>query len=538
MALAQAFIASNLEKRFEANSYAKTFLEDQLQQLKLRLEESSSALLRFAEKEQIVAATEKTSIAESNLASANAFLNTIVTERIKSEQLWRQAATADAINVPQLLTNSVIVGLRDRLNALTAEYQEKLETFKPGYPAMMQIKNKITEIERQLATEVKTIQDSLKAAYDNARNQEIVVTKQVEALKAEVFDLQKRSIQYNILKREVDTNRSLYEGLLQRYKEVDVASGVGTNNVFIVDRAEAPSTPSSPQLPRSLLLALVFGLGTGLTAAYLIELLDDRMDSPEELERITGLPPLGITPRVPLGSTVAMQLADTRSALSEAYRSLGTALQFSTDSGLPKTLLFTSAGPSEGKSTTAMAIARHFANMGLKVLLIDADLRKPSLDQMMGLENSVGLSSYLTGTCTPPEALHKTDIRNLAVMTTGPVPPNAVELLGSPRLFSLLSIGAETFDLIVLDGPPVMGLADAILLASAASATVLVASAGETRSRLLTSALKRLQHAQGNLVGTVLCKLDTSNAGYGYGYGDAAYGYGLQRQLPDTRARG
>jgi capsular exopolysaccharide synthesis family protein len=185
-----------------------------------------------------------------------------------------------------------------------------------------------------------------------------------------------------------------------------------------------------------------------------------------------------------------------------------------------------------------MAIARHFANMGLKVLLIDADLRKPSLDQMMGLENSVGLSSYLTGTCTPPEALHKTDIRNLAVMTTGPVPPNAVELLGSPRLFSLLSIGAETFDLIVLDGPPVMGLADAILLASAASATVLVASAGETRSRLLTSALKRLQHAQGNLVGTVLCKLDTSNAGYGYGYGDAAYGYGLQRQLPDTRARG
>jgi polysaccharide biosynthesis transport protein len=540
MGLAQAFIASNLDKRFEANSYAKTFLEDQLKQLKLLLEDSSNALMAFAEKEQILAVNEKSSIAESNLASANGVLSTLTSERIKNEQLWRQAASAEAINMPQLLTNSVIAGLRDRRNTLVAEYQEKLETFKPGYPAMVQIKNKIVEIDRQLASEVRTIQDSLKAAFENSRNLEAEVTKQIEGLKAEVLDLQKRSIQYNILKREVDTNRSLYEGLLQRYKEVDVASGVGTNNVFIVDRAETPSSPSSPLLGRSLLLAFFFGLGAGLTTAYLLERLDDRINSIEELERITGLATLGIIPKVPNGTTADTQLVDPRSAMAEAYRSLGTALQFSTESGLPKTLVVTSAGPSEGKSTTALAIARHFALMGLKVLVVDADLRKPSLHSIMGLDNSIGLSNYLTGGCTPPEAFQKTDIPNLAAMTSGPLPPNAADLLASSRLFSLLSVGSEAFDFILLDGPPVMGLADAILLTSAASATVFVVSAGQTRTRMVAGALRRLQYAQGTIVGAVLCKFDAASAGYGYGYGDTAYGYGngKERQLLGTRASG
>lgn len=538
MALAQAFIASNLDKRFEANSYAKTFLEDQLRQLKLLLEDSSKALMAFAEKEQIVAVNEKSSIAETNLSGANAALSMLVSERIKNEQLWRQAASAEAINMPQLLSNSVISGLRDRRNALVAEFQEKLETFKPGYPAMVQIKNKIIEIDRQLAAEVRTIQDSLKAAFENSRNQEAEVAKQVEGLKAEVLDLQKRSIQYNIVKREVDTNRSLYEGLLQRYKEVDVASGVGTNNVFIVDRAEAPSAPSSPQLRRALLLAFAFGLGAGLTAAYLLERLDDRINSVEELERVTGLATLGIIPKVVGGMTADTQLVDPRSAMAEAYRSLGTALQFSTESGLPKTLVVTSAGPSEGKSTTALAIGRHFALMGLKVLVVDADLRKPSMHAILGLDNSIGLSNYLTGGCTPPETFQKTDIPNLAAMTSGPLPPNAADLLASSRLFSLLSVGSEAFDFIVLDGPPVLGLADAILLTSAASATVFVVSAGQTRTRMVAGALRRLQYAQGTIVGAVLCKFDARNAGYGYGYGDTAYGYGNERQLLGTRASG
>jgi polysaccharide biosynthesis transport protein len=526
MAFANAFIASNLDKRFEANAYAKTFLEDQLKQLKLNLEESGKALLKFAEQEQIVVATEKTSIAESNLASANTALGTLVSERIKNEQLWKQVASADAINLPQLLSNKVIEGLRERRNQLVTEYEEKLETFKPSYPAMVQIKNKIAEVDRQLAIEIRTIKESHKAAFENSLAQEAEMLKQIETLRAEVLDLQKRSIQYNILKREVDTNRALYEGLLQRYKEVDVASGVGANNVFVVDRADLPRNPSSPQMSRDLLLALFFGLGAGLAAAYVLERFDDKIRFVEEVERITGLATLGVIPRVSGPTRIETEIVDPRSAMSEAYRSLCTALQFSTESGLPRTLFVTSAGPAEGKSLTSLAVAKHFATIGLKVLLIDGDLRNPSLHAKLGLDSSVGLSNYLTGACSPPDTFQKTAIPNLAFMPSGPLPPNAADLLASSRLFSLLSIGLEVFDLVILDGPPVMGLADAPLLSSAASATIFVVGAGQARTGVVRGALKRLQYARGVVIGTVLTKHDARGAGYGYGYGYGGYGYG------------
>jgi polysaccharide biosynthesis transport protein len=521
-ALADAYIASNLDKRFQANAYAKTFLEDQTKHLKLRLEESEKQLLDFAQKEQIVAVKERSSIAESNLASANATLGALVTERIKNEQSWRQVASANAINMPQLLSNKVIEGLRDQRNALVTEYQEKLETFKPSYPAMVQIDNKIKEIDRQIADQAKAIKGSLKASFEASQSQEAEMKKQIEKLRGEVLDLQKRSIQYNILKREVDTNRSLYEGLLQRQKEVDVAGGAGTNNVFIVDRAEVPDLPSSPNIPRALLLSLALGLGVGVATAYLLEQFDDTVRSAEDVERTTGLATLGIIPRIDDPDNAPAVLADPRSGLAEAYRSLCTAMQFTTDTGLPKTLYVTSTGPSEGKSLTSIAIARHFASMGMKVLVIDADLRNPSLHKKLGGDNSIGLSNYLTGACTPPETFQATEIPTLAFMASGPLPPNAADLLGNPRLHSLMTVGLEVFDLIVLDGPPVMGLADAALLSNAASATVFVVGAGQARLSLVRGALKRLQFGRATLIGAVLTKFDAKAAGYGYGYG---YGY-------------
>ena len=524
-ALADAFIASNLDKRFQANAYAKTFLEDQTKHLKLRLEDSEKQLLDFAQKEQIVAVKERSSIAESNLASANATLGALVTERIKNEQSWKQVAAANAINMPQLLSNKVIEGLRDQRNALVTEYQEKLETFKPSYPAMVQIDNKVKEIDRQIADQVKAIKDSLKASYEASQSQEEEMKKQIEKLRAEVLDLQKRSIQYNILKREVDTNRSLYEGLLQRQKEVDVAGGAGTNNVFIVDRAEVPTSPSSPNIPRALLLSLALGLGVGVAAAYLLERFDDTVRSAGEIERTTGLATLGIIPKVDDPDSAPAMLADPRSALAEAYRSLCTSLQFTTDTGLPKTLYVTSTGPSEGKSLTSVAIARHFAGMGMKVLVVDADLRNPSLHKKLGGDNAIGLSNYLTGACTPPDAFQATDIPTLAFMASGPLPPNAADLLGNPRLHSLMTVGLEVFDLIVLDGPPVMGIADAALLSNAAAATVFVVGAGQARLSLVRGALKRLQFGRATLVGAVLTKFDAKAAGYGAGYG-YAYSYG------------
>ncbi len=529
-AYAEAYIAANLDKRFQANAYAKTFLEDQITQLKLRLEESERRMLDFAEREQIVIVTEKESIAESNLAATNAALGQVIAERIKNEQLWRQVADADSMNVPQVLSNGAIDGLRTRRNDLVTEYQEKLEIYKPTFPSMIEISSKIKEIDRQLATEVNAIKASLKAAYETSLNQETAMRAQVERLRTEVLDLQKRSIQYNILKREVDSNRALHNGLLQRFKEVDIAGGVGANNVFIVDRAQVPGAPSSPRKGRALLLALALGLGVGCGAAFLLERLDDTIRTPEEIERLAGLTTLGIIPKVGSDKSIESEFADPRSALSESYRSLCTALQFATDNGLPKSLLITSATPSEGKSITALAIARHFAAMGQKVLLVDADLRMPSLHTKLGLDGSLGLSNYLTGSCNPPEVMQRTDIQHLTFMASGPLPPNAADLLSSARVLSLLSIGLEVFDLIVLDGPPVMGLADAQLLSSNAAATVFVIGAGQVRTGVIRGALKRLQLSRGVLIGAVLTKFDSKRAsdayGYGYAYGDYGTQYG------------
>jgi len=530
--LAAAYSDSSLDKRFEANAYAKTFLDDQVKQLKLRLEESERQLIEFAQKEQIVSVAEKNSTAESNLQSANAALGALVSERIKSEQLWRQVESADAISMPQLLGSRVIEGLRDQRNTLMADYQEKLETFKPGYPAMVQIQNKIAEIDRQLDREVRTIKDSLRASYEGAVAQEEEMKKQIEMLRVEALDLQKRGIRYNILKREVDTNRSLYEGLLQRQKEVDVAGGVGANNIFVVDKADLAKSPSSPRIGRSLLLSLVLGLCAGLGAAFLIEKLDDSVRSVEDMERVTGLATLGIIPKVAGGVVPEVEVTNPRSAIAEAYRSLCTSLQFITASGMPRTLAVTSAGPGEGKSMTSLAIAWHFAAMGLKVLIVDADLRNPSLHKKLALPNAIGLSNYLAGACTPPDAFQSTSLPNLAFMCSGPLPPSAAELLGNARLHSLLSVGLEVFDLIIMDAPPVIGIADAALLANAVQGTIFVVGAGQMRSAQLRGALKRLDLARASLIGSALTKFDARAEGYGYGYGgDYGYGYGVNEEV-------
>jgi capsular exopolysaccharide synthesis family protein len=532
-AYGDAYVAANLDKRFQSNAHAKTFLEDRLKQIKLRLEDSQRTLLAFAEKEQIIATTDKASIAETDLAAANAALGGLIAERIKNEQLWRQAQSASGIDLPQILTNKVIEELRGRRGQLVTDYQEKSETFRADYPAMIQLNNKIKEIDRQVGVEVKAIKSSLKAAFEASLSQENEMKQRIEKLRAEALDLQKRSIQYNTLKHEVETTRSLYESLLQRFKEVDVASGVGTNNIFVVDRAQLPRAPSSPDKLKSLLIALAIGLAIGAGGTFALEQFDDVIYSPLEAELASGLTLLGVVPKAKNGQTVGAACEDGRSAISEAIRSLCTSLHYSTENGVPKTLVITSSMLGEGKSSIALGTARTFAGTGLKVLIVDADLRNPSLHKKAGLANSIGLTSYLTHNCEVRDAIQQSDITNLYIMTSGPLPPNPVELLHGPRFASFLSVEGEIFDLIIIDAPPVMGMADTLVLANMASTTLLVIAAGDSRIHQVRGTLKRLKLARSRPLGIVLNKF-AAPVGYGYGYGygyDYGYGYGAEREV-------
>ena len=278
-------------------------------------------------------------------------------------------------------------------------------------------------------------------------------------------------------------------------------------------------------MKRNLLMSLLSGLLLGVLLALAFEYLDDTIKRPDDVEKLLGLPVLGAIPMLKPPTTPAGAMEDARSAFSEAYRSLRTALQFSTDRGAPRTLLVTSATPSEGKSTTAHALGRLFAELGKRVLIVDCDLRNPSLHRAFGVENDQGLSNYLAGSVKPTDLIRSTALPGLMYMPTGPLPPNPAELLVGSKMVSLLTVAAEKFDVLILDGPPIMGLADAPILSNLAQGTLLVVQAGETRIAVVRNAIKRLHAARAHIVGGLLTHFQPEHAGQGYGYGYGGYDY-------------
>jgi capsular exopolysaccharide synthesis family protein len=520
---AEVYIADNLDRRYEASSYARKFLEDRLQQLRVRLEDSERQLVRYAEQKGIINLDDRKSLAGTDLEAINGRLREARNERIKRELTWTQAQATDGFGLQEFLQSPAIQANRKMRAELAADYQRKLTQFKPGYPTMVQMRSEIEELDNQARLEINTIKAAIQASYESAKKQEEILEAQLSQIKSEVVDQRNRSIDYTILQREVDTNRTLYDGLLQRYKEIGIAGGVGTNNISIVDKASLPGSPSSPKLFHNLALAFILGLMIGCASAVGLDYLDDSFKAPEDIETETGLSVIGIVPRPKLGSSVDEELADPRSGMAEAFRSLRTGLQFSTSEGLPKSLLVTSSKPAEGKSTTTVSIARSLASIQLKVLLIDSDLRNSSLHKILNLSNEVGLSNYLTGASSPEDVVQLTHFEGVAFISSGPLPPNPAELLSGTKFLSLLTLAAQSFDIVLIDGPPIMGLADAPLLASLAQATLIVVAAHETRRSTLKVALKRLQFTRNTIIGATLNKFDSRQSGYGYGYG---YGYG------------
>ena len=540
-AFADNFIESNLDRRFEASAYARKFLEDHIAQLKTKLEDSERQLVAYATQQQIIQVAEPAqgrdaappqSLDATNLGAFDAALTAAKAERIKAQERWRAAQNVD-LGAPEVLADPTVQSLRQERAKLQGEYQDQLKTYKPDYPDMLQLKSRIDEVERQLKTAAETIRTSLKTQYVAAQQQENALQGNVNHLKGSVLDTRNREIKYNILQREVDTNRTLYDGLLQRYKEIGVAGGITTNNISIVDRADPPGGPSKPQPIHNLTMAGMTGLGLGLLFAFLLETMDQAIRKPADVEAKLGLPVLGAVPLLQKGVQPIEALGDPRSPFAEAYYSIRSALQFSTKEGAPRVLTITSARPEEGKSTSAIALAQSFARLGLRTLLMDLDLRNPSLHKAIGADNRSGVSNLLTGALGLAEAVQPTMWPNLFVVPSGPIPPSPAELLAGPRLKALVDDAAEQFDIVVLDAPPVMGLADAPLISWVATGAILAIEAGRTSRAQARAAIRRLRMANARLLGVVLTKFDARQATYGYGYSytyEYDYKYGAQRR--------
>ncbi len=527
-AWADNFIRTNLERKVQATAYGREVLQRQLVQLKARLDQSQRQLVDYASRERIInlpgqgEGSAERPIVVDDLAALNAALSKVTAERIEAEARFRQTGRAGAST--SALVNPAINGLRQRRAELAADYQRMMTQFEPGYPAAQALRSQIRELDQSIAREEQRVTGSLDADYRQALQREQQLEARVDELKSQYIDIRRRSIQYNIYQQEVDSNRALYDGLLNRFKEIGVAGGVGVNNISVVDRADVPQKPSSPRMLLNLALALVAGTLIGAGLALALEQMDESIADPGEIERRLGLPLLGSVPKVS-GATPREALLDRKSDLVDAYLAIHTNLRFTTEHGVPRSLSVTSTRPAEGKSTTALALATMLAREGRRVILVDGDMRSPSVHALGGVTHNLGLSNFLSGDNDIDRLTFQIDDLGISAMSAGPIPPNAAELLTGNRLSLLIEQLLERYDHIVIDSPPVMGIADAPLIGSRVECVVYAVESHGIRSTLVKTAIGRLLAANVHIVGSILTKFEQRKAHYGYGY-DYGYGYG------------
>lgn len=543
-AFSQGFIDSSLERNYNATAFARQFLQSRLNATRLKLESSERALVEYARSQNILSlgggaaapsdkdsgggqsSSAQDSLSAQSLVAYNQALTEATRDRIAAEQAYRQgnptaSATAES--------NPAVQQLRAQLAGVQADYQQKLGTYRPDYPELVALRQRMDSIRSAIASETGKIsgaqRETLRSAYVAARGREAQLQGQVNSYRSNVLDLRNRGIQYNILQRDLDTNRSIYDALLQRFKEIGASSGISESQAAIVDKGVPPTAPYVPNVYQNLGIGLIVGLVIGLGTAFAIEFIDDTIKTPDDVINKLKVPVLGVVPKSTKGLTFIEEIRDQRSEISEAYYTVMSSVQFIAGSHFPRTALVTSTRPSEGKSSTSLALAQNLARVGARVVLVDADMRKPSFKTT--LPEEMGLAPLLMSNGEVMEHVAATSVANLSLLPSGPVPPNPAELLATPRIGAILAELSANFDIVLIDSPPVLGFADVPVLSAICEATILVVEAGSVRRPAVLSSLRRLLAANGHVAGAVLTKYNPRNGGYGYGYGQGySYGYG------------
>jgi polysaccharide biosynthesis transport protein len=443
--------------------------------------------------------------------------------------------------------------LREQQANLKIQVAELSTQFGPAYPKVTQLDSQLKEIDRQLQTETSKAVDHLKGQYQAALQRETMLRGSFDKQKQEANKLNESAIEYSILKRDLDSNRTLYEGLLEKLKEAGVTAGLRSNNFRIIDAARVPTAPSEPNIPRNLSFALVLGVISGVGLAFLLENMDNTVRTPEQAQSISGLPSLGM---IPLGSksgnhgptgkrlalTASKEVVETvtqirpQSQMAESYRALRTSLLLSNLGAPPKVIMVTSARPQEGKTTTSINTAIVLAQKGVRVLLIDADLRRPSVHKTLGMGPRSGLSNVLTGSATVQQTITLSPIlSNLYILPAGTPPPNPAELLASANMKELIDELRGQYDHIVIDTPPTLSVTDAVVLSPRADATILVIRSGQTTKQALRRSRDILMQVNAHVAGVLLNAVDLTSPDYYYYYEyQGKYGAYYQEEAPGS----
>lgn len=541
--IADAYVTGNLERKFDTSAYARDYLAGQLAEQKQRLEDSERAMIAYARESDLVTvggaggasggdsnggegAAKPQSLTSAALLDLNTAYTAARAERIKAEQRWRAAQRAPVMSLPEVIDNGAVQALVGQRATLRSELQQQRRRHKADHPEVIQLNAQIAELDAQINRQATDIRDSIREAYQLTVGQEQQFDTTVGQLRSTALEEQGRQVRLNILQREVDTNRELYNGLLQRFKELSATAGVESNNVSIIDRAEPSFGPIKPKPLVNMAIALAIGFGLAALFVFARENLDDAIRTPDDVQRMLNVPALGAVPLLKAGENPFEEISNPRSAMAEAYQSIRTALELSTAHGVPRSLVFTSSRPSEGKSTSATATAQNLARTGKRALLVDADLRLPTLHKFLDLKNNAGFVSLLTGQKTVMDVRQPTGLEGFDFISSGPLPPAPAELLSEASLNRFLNDALAHYDVVVIDAPPVMGFADAPLIAAITEGTVFVVEADVAHRGAARTAIRRLVSSRANVVGAILTKFDAPALGY-YNYNYSySYEYG------------
>jgi len=547
-AVAQTYITFDLESRIFASDDAKEFLHSQIELMKNKTEEAEKTLNTYAAKNEIIFTTSNNNLYTQKLSDISASLNNVTTERIQKEALYREVKES-GLNNPIILNNPMIQGLRKEHATIEAEYYNLIKVYTPEYPKMKSLKSQMDAITNRISQETAKIIQSTELDYRNALKKEDHLTKALNSQKQKVISFQGSAAQYEVLKRDVDVNKGLYDSLLQRLNEVSVSASNKATNIQILDKAILPKSPFKPNLTFNVILAIIFGLTGGIGIVFLVEYFDNSIKDTDDIEKKADLPMLGVIPHIeevreavassnkpmirhevePQQSNLPM-VADHKNTnpVIEAFRSIGAFILLSSSEKPPKTILITGPVEKIGKTSVAINIAKAMREKLGRGILIDADLRRPRLHSAFELDNTVGLSSFLSGNIefnsSNGRLIKFTGIPGLSVITSGPIPPNPSELLGSSKMQELTYALQSMYEFILIDSPPVMGLPDSIYLSKVVDGTVLVVMAGETPLKVLKETKNLFRDINAKILGVVLNGVKKSDLKYGaYNYYHSAY---------------
>jgi|UniRef100_A0A7C5EMF3 capsular exopolysaccharide synthesis family protein len=527
-AIYNEFVKFSMKTRHQSYKLIKEWLEEEIQNLARKVEASERRLYEHGQKKDFMALEGKDNVIVRKYTELSQLLTRAQSERALKEAQFKQIQEK-GVDAPLIINNPLVQRLRQEKISQETKISGMSQIYDVNYPQMKAEQALLTQLNSRLKAEVNRLVTSAKADYEAALRAENLLAEAVEEQKAKVSQMQDHLVQHHILKRDLKTNEQLYQALLARMKEASIASTMVSGNVAVIAPAELPARPYSPSKPLNMILAVVLGLMGGVAAAFLRDYLDYTIQTTEEMERLCRLPALGTLPLASKNSQGFTKLEkqdlelatfkQPRSLMSEAVYHLRTALLLSLPGGPPGIIMVTSPNPDEGKTTVATNVATSLAMNHRKVVMVDCDLRKPSLNSIFQQPLVPGLSSFLTGSARKEEIVRPTFVPELSLVTAGPVPPNPVELLTSPLFLAFLAELRREFHHVVIDTPPILGFADGRAIAIHTDGVIVVLKHQGTTKESGRLALNLLAQVNAPILGGVLNMADWEKMGFGSYYG-------------------